>query len=390
MRGDEITWAGIGAHDAAQPVVVDRVDDTKLFLQSTLVDGPYNAGALRLANLAQGRSTVFRLDGGGDRLGAGSVVTLSQAGPALTETGVVQSIQAERITGALTTYRITLRKPVSQDVPLTKATTVASPVFSITVDRAAAPPKPAYHQVYADLSMDPQHPRFFAAVVAADDLRIVDAELADPPAITAPPFDQPRATVAPQNLAGGAAENLQTLSTADYQRALDTLRAVDDVNFIAIPDRQDHDVQSALLAHCELMQDRVAIFDSRRGLPMFGIGSVETQRAALDSQRGYGALYYPWLWVPQAVGSGRLLVPPSGHVAGIFARTDMRRGVHKAPAGEEATVSGALGVDEPMSDMEQGQLNIEGINVDPGLPPGWPAGRVGRPDHRDATRTGST
>jgi hypothetical protein len=262
------------------------------------------------------------------------------------------------------TYRITLRKPVGQDVPLTKATPVDSPVFGIVVDRAAAGSTPAYHQDYTDLSMDPLHPRYFATVVAADDERIVDAESYDPPVSwPPPPYNQPRATAAAQNLGGGAAENLQALNVADYQRALETLEAIDDVNFVATPDRQDADVQLASLAHCERMQDRVAIFDSRRGLPMFGPGSVETQRASLDSGGGYGALYYPWLQVADASGNGHLLVPPSGHVAGVYARTDEERGVHKSPAGEKATVSGAIGVSQPMSDIDQGQLNLQGINV---------------------------
>jgi hypothetical protein len=372
MRGDEITWAGIGAHEVS-PAVVDHVDGKRIFLQAALVDGPYNAGAIRLADLVHDRSRVFRLDKGGELLGAGSVVTLTQAAsganPAVSETGVVQSVQLERIPATLTapgftTHRITLRKPVGQDVSLTRATPVSSPVFGIVVDRAAAGLTPVYHQDYTDLSMDPLHPRYFATVVAADDKRIVDAESYDPPdSWPPPPYNQPRATVAAQNLGGGAAEDLQALNVADYQRALETLESIDDVNFAAIPDRQDADVQLALLAHCERMKDRVAIFDSRRGLPPFGPGSVETQRASLDSGGGYGALYYPWLQVADASGNGHKFVPPSGHMAGVWARTDEERGVHKSPAGEKATVSGAIGVSQPMSDIDQGQLNLKGINV---------------------------
>src|SRR5262249_23646487 len=120
MRGDEITWAGIGANEVV-PAVVDHVDDKRIFLQPALVDGPYNTGSLRLADLVKDTSKVFRLEAGGERLGAGSVVTLTQTGPALTERGVAQSIQVERIpatatASAFTTYRITLRKPVGQDI----------------------------------------------------------------------------------------------------------------------------------------------------------------------------------------------------------------------------------------------------------------------------------
>jgi phage tail sheath protein FI len=111
------------------------------------------------------------------------------------------------------------------------------------------------------------------------------------------------------------------------------------------------------------MMDRFAILDSKPGVGLFGTGSVEEQRNGVTSANGYAGLYYPWLLAPAATGDGRVLVPPSGHVAGIYARTDELRGVHKAPAGEEATVNGAIAVERPMSDVDQGQLNLQGINV---------------------------
>ncbi len=61
-------------------------------------------------------------------------------------------------------------------------------------------------------------------------------------------------------------------------------------------------------------------------------------------------------------GSGDpVLVPPSGHICGIIARSDNSRGVHKAPANE--IVNGALGVERSMSNIDQGQINLQGINV---------------------------
>jgi Bacteriophage tail sheath protein len=95
--------------------------------------------------------------------------------------------------------------------------------------------------------------------------------------------------------------------------------------------------------------------------PLFGGGSVDEQRNGVDSTRGYAALYYPWLLVRPARRGDPILVPPCGHVCGIYARSDNQRGVHKAPANE--LVNGALGVQRTMSDIEQGQLNIRGINV---------------------------
>ena len=82
--------------------------------------------------------------------------------------------------------------------------------------------------------------------------------------------------------------------------ALDTLREIDDVNLIAIPDRITAPVQQALIAHCEQLADRFAVLDAQPpqpDQPLFGPGSIEEQRLGVDSTRGYAALYYPWLRV---------------------------------------------------------------------------------------------
>ena len=110
--------------------------------------------------------------------------------------------------------------------------------------------------------------------------------------------------------------------------------------------------------------DRFAVLDSRPGLVLFSTGqgdSIEEQRRNLDSTRGYAALYYPWLQVAPSGPGDPILVPPSGHVCGVFSRSDQQRGVHKAPANE--IVAGALGVERSMSNIDQGQVNLQGINV---------------------------
>jgi phage tail sheath protein FI len=135
-------------------------------------------------------------------------------------------------------------------------------------------------------------------------------------------------------------------------------------------------VQQELIAHCELMADRFAVLDSNPGAALFGANSVELQRRSLDSTRGYAALYGPWLRVVPENDGPPILVPPSGHVCGIFARSDAVRGVHKAPANE--IVNGALGVERRISLIEQGQLNLLGVNIvqvfqDGGRPVLWGA-----------------
>ena len=209
--------------------------------------------------------------------------------------------------------------------------------------------------------MDPDHPRYFIDVInqSPSPVRLV---LAEPPPTTKFPENLP--LVASSKLAGGEPEDLSDLDDVVYTDALDTLKGIDDVNLIAIPDGTAVAVQQAMIAHCEQLADRFAILDSRPGRPPFGAGSVEgvdTQRRSVDSTRGYAALYYPWLRVPPARAGAPILVPPSGHICGIIARSDGSRGVHKAPANE--IINGAVGIERSLSDVDQGQLNLAGINV---------------------------
>jgi phage tail sheath protein FI len=77
----------------------------------------------------------------------------------------------------------------------------------------------------------------------------------------------------------------------------------------------------------------------------------------------YAAIYYPWVKVPDPLNGGKLRsFPPSGMIAGLYARTDTNRGVWKAPAGTEATLIGVQGIDYPLTNMENGPLNGHGVN----------------------------
>ena len=104
---------------------------------------------------------------------------------------------------------------------------------------------------------------------------------------------------------------------------------------------------------------------------------MEVHRNSLDTANGFASLYYPWLQVTSEAGDSTIYVPPSGHVAGIFARIDNQRGVHKAPAGNEALVNGSLGVERSMTEVDHGQLNIQGINVIRVFKGRWPSGALG-------------
>ncbi|MGH9133000.1 MAG: phage tail sheath family protein [Ilumatobacteraceae bacterium] len=120
-------------------------------------------------------------------------------------------------------------------------------------------------------------------------------------------------------------------------------------------------VQLALINHCEGQANRMAVLDAPPGMSPQQIKEWRSDVAMYDS--AFAALYYPWIQVanPAATnGDTEIIVPPSGHMAGIWSRNDSSRGVWKAPANE--VVRGALNVATNITKAEQGLLNPIGIN----------------------------
>ena len=147
--------------------------------------------------------------------------------------------------------------------------------------------------------------------------------------------------------------------------------AVDEITMVCAPDImaayqagqlsrvQVKAVQLALLAHCETMKDRFAILDPLPDLSPQEVKEWRMEEAGYDSK--YGALYYPWVEIADPARGGELAaIPPSGHMAGIYARSDTERGVHKAPANE--VVRGAIGLATQVTKSEQDILNPQGVN----------------------------
>ena len=129
--------------------------------------------------------------------------------------------------------------------------------------------------------------------------------------------------------------------------------AADDGN-----DTQVRDLQGKMIAHCENMGDRMAILDAPPDLLPQEILEWRMNTAGYDSKMA--ALYYPWIEVMDPLTNRPIIVPPSGHVAGLWCRVDESRGVHKAPANE--VVMGANGLAFQVTHAEQGGLNKVGIN----------------------------
>jgi hypothetical protein len=142
------------------------------------------------------------------------------------------------------------------------------------------------------------------------------------------------------------------------------LEAIDEVTLLACPDAvagykagvfsldDVKQIQTDMINHCESMKDRFAILDTPFGIGVDEAISWRKEKMGFDSK--YAALYYPWVRI-----NGEL-VPPCGLVAGVYARVDGTRGVHKAPANE--IVMGAIGLERNISRNEQDLLNPIGVN----------------------------
>lgn len=122
--------------------------------------------------------------------------------------------------------------------------------------------------------------------------------------------------------------------------------------------------QRDLLTHCAKMGDRFALLDSPRGAETSrGKNKIEEwpEQFHLSPLSKWGALYYPWIREKAADFDGRdLFIPPSGHVAGIYARTETASGIGRAPANE--VLQGVVEFEFCLTDAEQGVLNPRGIN----------------------------
>jgi len=174
--------------------------------------------------------------------------------------------------------------------------------------------------------------------------------------------------------AGASQEQMPAVSGTDFigdvteRSGMEGLEIAEDVTMVVCPDLManggkalDMDsikaVQLKIIAHCEGMGDRVAILDTPPGLKPKEASDWRMKTAGYDSK--YATLYYPWIKVA-GPDNKPLAIPPSGYIAGIWARNDTERGVHKAPANE--VIRGVLETENPITKGEQDVLNPQGVN----------------------------
>ena len=154
------------------------------------------------------------------------------------------------------------------------------------------------------------------------------------------------------------------VNTEDYKgndkqgerTGLKAFEEIDEISILCVPDENKsglNGLTDAIVAHCELMKDRFAVLQSKQAA-----GYISELMPPTDSK--YAAFYYPWINIMDPLENRPKLVPPGGHIAGVYARSDTERGVHKAPANE--IVRGALGLQFSLTKGEQDLLNPRGVN----------------------------
>lgn len=250
----------------------------------------------------------------------------------------------------------------------------ATPRFSLEVRRGQSTV-----ESHDDLSLDPDSERYVERVVnSASDLITVTVPTGSglPAAERLPATGTHRFPAPEGGPGGGAPAVVDRRAVEGSERARTGIRGLviaDEVTMIAVPDlvtaaRRNGEldlevfkgIQAKLIEHCEAAGNRMAILDAPPGEPVQSVKDWRENQAMYDSQ--YAALYYPWIEVdnPLPVGGATVAVPPCGHVAGVWARTDQQRGVWKAPANE--IVRGARNVVTKVTKGEQGLLNPTGVN----------------------------
>jgi phage tail sheath protein FI len=231
---------------------------------------------------------------------------------------------------------------------------------------------PAVVEDYDNLTVDPQNPNYAPTVVngASQIIQINDPGGAVQPDTTSKDFKPLKggtdgSAASDNNYIGWDAQGNLPASIDKYT-GLAGLEVIEEISLLSVPDANDVDrfnVTTEMMTQCERLKNRFAVLQFKNGK-----GDVTTLSPPEDTS--YSAIYYPWIRVFNPVTQDYPLIPPCGHVLGIYANTDITVGVHKAPANYEIAGIVTRDLDSTRKPLEfiftKGQqdiLNPIGINV---------------------------
>jgi uncharacterized protein len=219
---------------------------------------------------------------------------------------------------------------------------------------------------FGGLSLDPEAPGYILNKVNADTSTLVEIK-AVTPSVNLAAFPALKARLAAPMTGGsdGSAPPDPMAYVGEdngpgSRTGLQALQEAEDISIALMPGITAEPIQGALINHCELLRYRFAILDGvmPKATPTV-LQTIQEHKNQYDSK--YAALYTPWLKVFDPATGTEVVCPPSGFVAGIYARSDSTVGVHKAPANE--VVRGATGLNLELGKAEQDILNPIGVNV---------------------------
>jgi phage tail sheath protein FI len=271
-------------------------------------------------------------------------ITISAAGPGATGAQIGYSIQPASIAPA-DTSKFQLQLYYWPD-PTTAA--------------AKDPTKATMSEVFDNLSTSPTSSMFFVGTVNSGSNLVTVTQPAVGPVPTTALTLLPSPGAYPALVLGDFMGSDIDPANPTGLAALD---AIDDISIYCCPDEHyldgsvPHSIAALLLASCENLKDRFAIFQSSLNA---GQPAKVAPGSTTISQRGYAAFYYPWVNVANPTTNVETLIPPGGHIAGIYARSDANYNVAKDPANEQ--ISGIDSLQLLMSNATQGQLNPIGVN----------------------------
>lgn len=213
---------------------------------------------------------------------------------------------------------------------------------------------PDYDEVYDELSAEKTDSNYYMNVV--DGVSELVTLTADSPG-TAPAEGTTKLSLS------GMGNQRKTMQAGDYEgvlkktdgyrSGLEAFTDVDAITMVCVPDEHHKSVGGSVKDHCELLGDRIAILQAGRNADLTSLPSNSVVSE-------YAALYAPWFTVRDPETSLEIPVPPGGHIAGIYARSDSEHGVHKAPANEQ--VRGIQDLNRSINKAEQKSLNPKGVN----------------------------
>lgn|SRR5271157_107205 len=222
------------------------------------------------------------------------------------------------------------------------------------------------------LSMDNTIPSYYATVINNGSSLLAVPSTAVGDSVTDDPFIFPSAPDGLNLTLTGGSDGTAAPLDSDYigvdngpgaRTGVQALIDQDDIAIVAVPGITDQNVQNALITQCETLMYRFAILDPA---PHGGSGDVPATLPDIQNQRNlydteYAAIYYPRVKVFDPLTNTDITVPPSGHIAGIYARVDETRGVYKAPANE--LIGGIDAIEVKVSKGDQDVLNPFPVNI---------------------------